>query len=171
MVGPVFQSLDWYKVMLEHIHVKGLDFGDDDDIKLLQEAVDATLCVLTGLWDRQYDLNMRWWSSKPQLGIATALNSIAYCYIFLPCLHCYSSPHLIYQMKSFAHLGVTCLCPSISTYRKRSSSHPGICHICPSIPTSRSSSLYSPGSYCMDLSTYDLLIFDSFKISSKVALR
>ena len=40
-------------------------------------------CVLTGLWDGQYDRIMRWFSSKTQSGIATTLDYVAYWYVIL----------------------------------------------------------------------------------------
>ena len=48
-------------------------------------------------------------------GIATVLDSAAYCYVRLPCLPWYSSPHRSYHMRSFAHPGVVCIQPSIPT--------------------------------------------------------
>ena len=44
------------------------------------------VCVLTSLWTGKYDQIMRWWSSKPQSGIATVLDSVAYCYVLLSLL-------------------------------------------------------------------------------------
>ena len=37
------------------------------------------VCVWTGLQEKWYDWIMRWWCSKPQSGIATSLDSAAYC--------------------------------------------------------------------------------------------
>ena len=126
--------------------------------------------MLTGLQTGNYDQIMRWWSSKPQSGIATVLGSVTYCYVLLYCLPCYSSSHFKYHTRSFYHQGVACLRPRISTKRTISSSHPGIYHLRPRIPTSHSTSLPSPGFYCMDLSTRRLLIFFSRKIYAKVSL-
>ena len=46
--------------------------------------VEVCACVLTCLRNGQYELIMRWWSSKPQSGIATVLDYSAYCYVILP---------------------------------------------------------------------------------------
>ena len=112
--------------------------------------VSVCVCVLTGLQDGKYDQILRWWSSKPQSGIAIALEYVSYCYVLLPCLPCYSSTHLSYHIRSF--------------------SHPGVSRLHPSIPNLRSASTQSPGSYCVALSPRRLLLFDSHEISAKVAL-
>ena len=85
--------------------------------KVMIDILPVFVCVLTGLWTRKYDQIMRWWSSKPHSGIATVLEPVAYCYIRLPHLPCYSIPCLIYRMRSFIQPGVSCLCPIISAYR------------------------------------------------------
>ena len=106
---------------------------------------------------------------QPRSVIATVLDSVAYCYVLLPCLPCYSNPQLSFHTRSFAHLGVTHLRPRISTYRTGSTSHPGISHICPIIPTTRSGYLPSPGSYCVAFHSHFLLLLASHNISSRVA--
>ena len=42
------------------------------------------VCVFTGLRAGQYDQIMRWWISTPQSEMATALDSVAYCYVLIP---------------------------------------------------------------------------------------
>ena len=96
--------------------------------------------------------------------IATVLGSIAYCCVILPFLPYYSSPHLSFHTRSFEHLGVTHLCPIISTYRTGSTAHPGISRICPRIPTTRSDYLPSPGSYWVVFPSHNLLLLASCKI-------
>ena len=108
------------------------------------------MCVLTGIRAWRDDQNMRWWSSNPHSGISTVLEYVAYCYIFIPFLPCYSSPHLSYHTRSFAH--------------------PGVAHLPPRILTSQSASTHLPGSYCLTLSPRRLLLFYSRDIYSKVDL-
>ena len=129
-----------------------------------------TMCVLNRLRTGQYDQIMRWWSSKPHSGIATVLDSVAYGYVLLPWLPCYSIPHLSYPTRSFSHLGVACLKISISIYHTRSSVHPDVSLICPRILNFRSASLYSPGSYCVALTPHCFLLFVSQDISVKFDL-
>ena len=52
---------------------------------------------------------------QPRSGIAIVLDYVDYCYVRLPCLPCYSSPHRSYHTRSFAYPGVTCLRLSIPT--------------------------------------------------------
>ena len=106
---------------------------------------------------------------QPRSFIATVLDSVAYCYVLLPFLPCYSNPQLSFNTRSFAHLGVANLRPIISTYRMGSTAHPGISRICPIIPTTRSGSLPSPGSYCVAFHSHFLLLLASHNISSRVA--
>ena len=101
--------------------------------------------------------------------IATVLYSVAYCCVLLPCLPCYSSPHLSFHLRSFAHLGVARLRPLISTYITSSTAHPGISRLRLSIPTTRYTSLPSPGSYCADIPSRHFLILASREISSRFA--
>ena len=124
--------------------------------------------MLTGLRTGQYDQIMRWWSSNPQSGIATVLDSVDYCYVLLPHLPYYSSPRLSYHMRSFDHLGFSCLRPSISAYRTRSFKHPCVSLIRSRIQTSLSASLPSSGSYCLNLSPFRPLLFDSCETPDKV---
>ena len=116
------------------------------------------MCVLTGLWNEQYDKIMRWWSSKPQSGIATVLDSAAYCYVIIPLHPCYYSPCCRYHTMSSTHPGVTCLCHSISAHRTRSFTHLGVSRICTSIPTLHSVTPPPSGSYCVNLSPNRLLL-------------
>ena len=55
--------------------------------KLSQFQLTVCVFVLTGLRTGQYDQIMRWWSSNPQSGIATVLDSVDYCYVILPRLN------------------------------------------------------------------------------------
>ena len=87
--------------------------------------------MLTGLWTGQYDLIMRWRSSKPQSGIATVLDSAAYCYVLIPHLPWYYSTCRSYHTRSFAHRGVTRLRTSISAYHTRSFAHPVVSRLHP----------------------------------------
>ena len=125
--------------------------------------------VLTGLRTGKYDQVMRLWSPKPQSGIDSVLDYIAYCYVLLPRLPCYSIPRLNYHTRSFSHLGVSCLLPSISSYHTRPFSHLGISRLRPSIPTLLSTSLPSSGSYCVNLYPCSLLFFASRETPIKVA--
>ena len=52
---------------------------------------------------------------QPCSGIATVLDSVAYCYVHLPCLPCYYSVRHSYHTRSFTHLDVVCLQPRILT--------------------------------------------------------
>ena len=127
------------------------------------------MCVLNGLQTRRYDQIVIWWSSNPQSGIDTVLDSGAYFYIRIPCLPCYSSPRLSYHTRSFARPDVSCIRPSISTYRTRSFAHPGVSCLHPSILSSLSASPPSSGSTCMTLSTCSIFLFASRKTLSKVS--
>ena len=138
--------------------------------KVMIDILPVFVCVLTGLWTRKYDQIMRWWSSKPQLGVDTVLDYVTYGYVLPHWLPWYYSPQLSYHMRSFYHLGIAHICISISTYRMRSSYHLGVSCLCPSIPTSRSTSLPPTGSYCVALSPYCLLLLDSHEIYAKVYL-
>ena len=60
------------------------------------------VCVLTGLWTEQYDQIMRWWSSKPQSGIAQVLEYATYYDVILPLHPCFTSPHHSYHTSSSA---------------------------------------------------------------------
>ena len=100
--------------------------------------------MLSSIWTGRYDQIMMWCSSEPQSDIAKVLCFVTYCYVILPCLTCYSSPHLSYHKRSFSHPGIAYLRPSISIYSMRSSYHPGISCVCPIIPTYQSAFLSSP---------------------------
>ena len=100
--------------------------------------------------------------------IATVLDSVAYCYVLLPCLPCYYSLHRSFRKGSFTHLGLACLCPSISTYRTRSTAHPGVSCLRPSIPTTRYASLPSPGSYFVAIPSCFLQLLAYCKFFSEV---
>ena len=105
---------------------------------------------------------------QPQSVIATVLDSLAYFYVLLPCILCYSSPRLSFHTRETAHPGVARLCTRISTYRTRSTSQPGVSCICPIILNTRYASLPSPGSYCAALLYRRLLLLASREISSRV---
>ena len=125
--------------------------------------------VLTGLWTGQYDRIVRWWSSKPQSGIATVLDSSAYYYVLLPRLTCNFIPHHSYHTRSFTHLGVTSLLHRISSYCTGSFAHPGVSRLSPRIPTSLSVSPPPYGSSCVTLSLCRLLLLASHETPAKVA--
>ena len=92
------------------------------------------VCVLNGLLTRKNDQIMRWCISKTHSGIATVLDSVAFCYVLLPRPPWYSILHLRYHTSSFAHPRITYLCSIISTYRTCTSAHLGIYRIYPRIP-------------------------------------
>ena len=127
------------------------------------------LCVLTGLWTDQYDQIMRWYSSKPQSGIATVLYYADYFYIILPHHPCYSSPRRSYHTSSSTHPGITCICPIISAYHTRSFAHPRASHLRPIIPTSHYVTPPPSVSYCLTLSPNILLLLYSRMTTTKVA--
>ena len=97
----------------------------------------------TGIRTGKYYRIMRWWSSKPQSGIPTVLDSVAYCCVRLPRLPRYSIPCLSYHTRSFDHPGVSCLHPSI--------------------PDSLSASTPSSVFHFVTLSPCSLLIFGSLE--------
>ena len=119
--------------------------------------------MLTGIRTGKYYRIMRWWSSKPQSGIPTVLDSVAYCCVRLPRLPRYSIPCLSYHTRSFDHPGVSCLHPIISAYRTRSFAHPSVSRLHPSIPYSLSASTLSSVFHCVTLSPCSLLIFGSLE--------
>ena len=126
------------------------------------------VCVLNGLWTGKCDQIMRWWSSKPQSGIATVLDYVEYFYVDLTCLPFYFSPRIIYHIGSFFYPGVFHLHLSISTYRTKSFSQPCIYRIPPSITDSLSASPPSSSSHCVTLPPCILLLFSSCETPSKV---
>ena len=94
---------------------------------------------------------------------------VAYFYVTLPFLPCYSSPHLSFHTRSSAHPSVARLHLIMSTYHMRSTTHPGVSCLFLIIPTSRSSSLPSPGPYCVTLPSCVLRLLDSRKYNSRIA--
>ena len=106
---------------------------------------------------------------QTQSGITTVLYSAAYCYVILPLIPCYSSPHISFHTRSSSHPGVVCLHLSISIYRTKLNKNTGVSHLRLSIPTTRSDSLPSPGPYCMTLPSCHLRILAFREISSRVA--
>ena len=126
------------------------------------------MCVLTGIRTGQYDRIMRWWSSKPQSGIDTVLESAAYCYVIIPRLPWCSIPRSSYHTRSFSHPGVTRIRPSISAYCKRSLDHPGVSRLRPSIPNPPYASPPPYGPYCVTLSPCRLLLLSSCETPEKV---
>ena len=81
------------------------------------------VCVLTGPQTGNYEQIVRWWSLKPQSGIATVLDYTTYCYVLLPRIPFYSSTLHNYHTSPFVHLCVNRLCTCISVYRMRSFAH------------------------------------------------
>ena len=128
-----------------------------------------SVCVLTGLPTEQYDQIMRWWSSKPQSGIATVLDSDAYCYVILPYRSCYSIPRHSYHTSSSSHPGITRIHPRISAYRIMSFVHPGVSRLCPIILTSYSAIPPPSRSYCVILSPNHILLLASHENPAKVS--
>ena len=53
---------------------------------------------------------------QPWSVIATILDYVAYCCVYLPCLPFYSSPHRSYHTSAFAHPGIAHLQPRIPTF-------------------------------------------------------
>ena len=88
-------------------------------------------------------------------GITTAIYSVAYCYVTLPCLHWYSSLHFIHHIRLFDHLVISRLHTIISTYCTRSSACLGVAQFRSRILTSCSASLLFS----------QLLLYGSFTLS------
>ena len=55
---------------------------------------------------------------QPRSVIVTVLESVAYCYVFLPWLPWYHSSHIIFHTSSSSHPGVAHLHTSISSFRQ-----------------------------------------------------
>ena len=81
---------------------------------------------------------------QTQSGINSDLDSVDYCYVPKPCIPCYYITRLINCTRSSDHLGVSCLCPIISSYSTRSPDHIGVIHLFPRFLTPRSDSLLFP---------------------------
>ena len=106
---------------------------------------------------------------QPQSLIDTVLDSFGYCFLLLTSLPCYYILHLSFHMRSSAHVGITCLRPSISSYRTSSTAYPGVSRLHTSIPTTRSTYLPSPGPNCVTLPSCPLWLLTPRKIYSRVA--
>ena len=112
---------------------------------------------------------MRWWSSKPQSGISTVLDSSNYFLFTYTPSPLYSSPHCSYRMRSFPHPGVARLHPIISAYLTISFTHPGIYRLRPSITFPLSTLPPPSGSYLLTLSPCCHILLASSKKPAKVA--
>ena len=69
---------DWYGYQKRERKLHYVTLYDTETIS------GVCVCVLTGIWNKQYDLIVRLWSSKPWSGVATVLDSDTYCYVILP---------------------------------------------------------------------------------------
>ena len=102
---------------------------------------------------------MRWLF---QASVSNCSNPIL-CRLFLcifPCHSCYYNPHHSYHTSSSAHLGVSCLRPSISVYHTRSFTHLSVSCLCPSMLTTHPFLPLPSGSgfYCMPIHPPILLL-------------
>ena len=122
------------------------------------------VCVLTGIWDDQCDQRMRLFF-QASVSDCSILRLCRLLLCTLPCPSCYYNLHHSYHTNSSAHLGVPSLQPRICVCYMRSFSHLGVSRICPSMPTSQLVLPLSSGSYCMTFSPLLFFLLSSREIS------
>ena len=80
--------------------------------KIQKQVPQFIVRVLTGLWDEQYDQNMRWWDSKPQSVTDKLLYYVTYCYVIHPTLPATLVPTVattrVHPPKNFIVIKVLC---------------------------------------------------------------